>query len=203
MPSSLSTQTKYVRAVINFPFSNDDETILENLTRHGWTWAMITHDQDTDGSGSPKTPHVHIIIIGHKRARLSTFLVRLADVFGVKETQVSVQGFEEWSREVQYLIHANNPEKHQYLASSIISSLSPADIELALLEETQATLDIGRLLDVVSRSTSVTEVMITIGLHNYAVYRNVVGDLIRDGYLGANLPNEALRKAARDRYRTK
>lgn len=178
--ASLDTQTKYVRAVINFPISSSLAFACENLARRGYRYASIVHDCDTKEDGTLKTPHIHVVIEAQKRARLGTTLIRLADDFGVNENQVSVQSYDDFAFEVQYLIHKNNPDKFQYDKCLIMSNLSEEDINSLLDQEVAPKLTIQDLIAICSSCKSRVEIASKLGLGNYTMYRNTINDLLKD-----------------------
>ena len=180
--ATLDTQTKYVRAVINLPIKNGLDDITESLCRRGYRFAMILHDSDVRPDGSTKTPHFHVVIEAQKRARLGTTLIRLADDFGVNENQVSVQAYDDFAFEVQYLVHKNNPDKFQYPDTSILSNLSKDDILSLLDQEVAPKLTIQDLINVCSSTKSRIEIASKLGLGNYTMYRNTINDLLREMY---------------------
>jgi hypothetical protein len=180
--ASLDTQTKYIRAVVNFPISSSLPFACENLARRGYRYALIVHDQDIRDDGTLKTPHIHVVIEAQKRARLGTTLIRLADDFGVNENQVSVQSYDDFAFEVQYLIHKNNPEKFQYDKSLIKSNLSEDDIISLLAQEVAPKLTIQDLYAICSSTKSRYKIACKIGLGNYGMYRNVISDLLKELY---------------------
>lgn len=180
--ASLDTQTKYIRAVVNFPISSSLPFACENLARRGYRYALIVHDSDIKDDGTLKTPHIHVVIEAQKRARLGTTLIRLADDFGVNENQVSVQSYDDFAFEVQYLIHKNNPEKFQYDKTAIKSNLSDDDINSLLDQEVAPKLTIQDLLSICSSSRSRIEIASKLGLGNYTMYRNTINDILKELY---------------------
>lgn len=177
---TLDTQTKYVRAVINFPISVLISQASDNLSRRGYRFALIKHDRDFKDDGTLKTPHLHVVIEAQKRARLGTTLIRLCDDFGVNENQVSVQSYDDFAFEVQYLIHKNNPDKTSYPQSEIVSNLSSEDINSLIHQEIAPKLTINDIIAVCREYHSRVVIAQKLGLANYTTYRNTINDLLKE-----------------------
>lgn len=72
------------------------------------------HDSDTNEDGSPKKAHHHVVVSFEGNKSQSQIQEIAFSVNGTQVFQVqSMQGM------IQYLIHRNNPEKHQYMKEDI------------------------------------------------------------------------------------
>ena len=86
-------------------------------------YAYILHDMDINENGEIKTPHFHIAII----LKQPTTLNRICSYFKGEETDgtpINCLGKPTISNSAiyDYLTHKNEPEKHQYSETAIISS---------------------------------------------------------------------------------
>ena len=92
------------------------EKMLEVLNS-GWVkkWAWILHDHDTKSDGTPKDPHIHLMCSwGNKTTKDSV----IANKFGCRRNQIeNIKGT--WADALDYLDHANAPEKYQYDPSEV------------------------------------------------------------------------------------
>lgn len=143
-------------------------------------YAYILHDLDWKDDGTPKTKHVHMYCDFKACKRVLTHLNSLAQWLDFEANQISAQvassnpaGF------FQYLIHKNNPDKHQYEKSEIVSNLQAGEIE-ALLEADAGNCSIERFVSVCTKSRTITEVIRELGLDTYTKYHRAVDNIFRD-----------------------
>lgn len=82
-------------------------------------YAYILHDKDKKPDGTPKPPHVHIMVRFNNPYKLST-------IVGIFENLIPEQYFEgikgRWGDALAYLTHSNAPEKHQYAPAEVVSN---------------------------------------------------------------------------------
>lgn len=72
------------------------------------------HDSDLNEDGSPKKPHYHVAVSFEGNKSQSQIQEIASSVNGTQVFQIqSMQGM------IQYFIHRNNPEKHQYKKEDI------------------------------------------------------------------------------------
>ena len=82
-------------------------------------WAYILHDKD------PGKPHYHVMIDFGRSYEIS----RIYDWFdhpGLESSNL-IEPVKSWTAFVQYLIHKNDPGKHQYAVDQIISNYDISD----------------------------------------------------------------------------
>lgn len=149
---------------------------LENCN----VYAYILHDLDITEDGVAKRPHVHMYCEFKSCKRVLTHLNSLATWLGYNTNQVSAQvassnpaGF------FQYLIHKNNPEKHQYEANEIISNLEAGEVA-AYLDADAGNCSVTFFFSVCQKSRSMTEVIQTLGLDTYLKYRYAIKEIWED-----------------------
>lgn len=82
-------------------------------------YAYILHDKDKKPDGTPKPPHVHIMVRFNNPYKLST-------IVGIFEKLIPEQYFEgikgRWSDALAYLTHANAKGKYQYDPAEVVSN---------------------------------------------------------------------------------
>lgn len=95
------------------------ESFKELLTD---SWAYVLHDKDTDENGELKAPHYHLYI-EFQNARSFQAMRNKFEGAHIEVAQ---------NREfcIQYLIHRNNPEKHQYKIDEVESNMHDINIVL-------------------------------------------------------------------------
>lgn len=80
--------------------------------------AVILHDKDLDDSGNLKKPHWHVVVNTGKNAIWNT---SLADTLGIALNYI--EQARNMDRALQYLIHFNEADKHQYSVDEVSGSL--------------------------------------------------------------------------------
>ena len=127
--------------------SYDVSAVLADLVGLFDQWAYILHDSDVDADGSPKKPHFHFYGKSGDKLTASGIAYRVH----VPESACRVVSC--WKGALRYLVHADNPEKHQYNVSDISSNFPLAGI-FTVSDDMQA----ARIFDYIcdTRCTSVT-----------------------------------------------
>lgn len=133
-------------------------------------YALIVHDKDTKGDGTPKTAHIHIVLNSDKGASSNTWIKSVSEAFGgiVKEA-ISMEPIRSNTAALRYLIHADNLEKTQYDKTAIVTNMGTA-VESAL---NQHEITLEGLLNCASAS----EYFAYVGKDNYSKYRSAWKDL--------------------------
>lgn len=93
-------------------------------------YAYIIHDKDIDEKGDLIEPHVHIAL-KFTSARKIDYVAKWFDLS--TSTVEKVKG--KWVDVLQYLTHANSPQKHQYDLSEVKANFDFETIRNQLLEE--------------------------------------------------------------------
>ena len=95
--------------------SYDCYKVLSRLEDTFADFAYVLHDKDVDFSGELKKPHFHWC--GKRSpAPIST----IANALGVESN--SIEFCKNWKYSLRYLIHADNPEKFQYLPETVTAN---------------------------------------------------------------------------------
>lgn len=186
MGFSIDKKAKKVVFVINPPKEADDFDPSFYTSLVSWAlenceiYAYILHDLDFAEDGSAKRKHVHMYCDFKACKRVLTHLNSLADWLGYDTNQISAQvasnnpaGF------FQYLIHKNNPEKHQYEASEIISNLPKGEVS-ALLEADAGNCSIERFVSVCATAKCFADVLRELGLDTYTKYHRAIDNLYKE-----------------------
>ena len=91
---------------------------VEAVLHDGLEFVGILHDKDFDESGQPKKPHMHVLF-RFANARHGT---SVAKSFRLGYNQVAP--VHSWRAACRYLVHADQPEKHQYSESAVFGNLA-------------------------------------------------------------------------------
>lgn len=101
-------------------------------------YAFIVHDKDFKEDGTPKEPHIHLMIRFKYPVPTDNILARCKKLFE-NETTVTISQLEKikkWNSAVAYLTHENVTGKHIYNRDEIISNFDFAtDIDNALSDK--------------------------------------------------------------------
>lgn len=95
----------------------------EKLNRQGLVYAYILHDKDVNPDGTVKKPHYHIIFFFEGKKSYEQ-IKKIMDELNapIPQKVMNPKGM------VRYMIHLDNPEKHQYKRENI-RSCNGADID--------------------------------------------------------------------------
>lgn len=96
--------------------SYDFSCVLAELVGFFDQWAYILHDSDVDSDGNPKKLHYHFY------GKSSDKLTASGIAYRVHVPESACRVVSSWKGALRYLVHADNPEKHQYNVSDIVSN---------------------------------------------------------------------------------
>ena len=144
----------------------------------GATYFYILHDCDRNDDGSVKTLHYHVVLDFGNSRRGSLAVVRdLARFMEIPDCLISMETCSNICGAIRYLVHADDPAKHQYDYSFIDTN------DKLLLDEyfsCQKDLTVTSLIRIVEENRfDAIAIMRRIGLTNYMRYRYVIQDIIR------------------------
>lgn len=83
---------------------------------------LILHDKDIQEDGTLKKPHYHIVFNLQAKHSKAKFLEAIANAIGQHTDSISIDELIQLEGAVRYLIHIDNPEKHQYNEFEIVSN---------------------------------------------------------------------------------
>lgn len=186
----IDTKAKKIALIINpkedeNTFSADFYPKLNAwLIQQSDIYAYILHDLDVDDKGEAKRPHIHVYAEMKACRRLMANLNECADVLGYDVKQISIDKVVNPTGVIQYLIHKNNPEKHQYEPKEIITNLSKGDLD-CVLAAVAGNCSISFFKScVINCKGNVWSLVEMVGLDVYKEYRQVINDLFRFYYRG-------------------
>lgn len=140
-------------------------------------WHYILHSLDFKDDGTIKTPHYHIWVEFPSGKRPSTWVNAFAQAFGLSPFAFTLNKATSEIGCVQYMVHKHNPDKHQYDPAMIVTSVSPEELKVMLESESEAW-GYEYLIGVIKSSDSLADVIRSVGIERYRLYRNVIKDLI-------------------------
>ena len=131
--------------------------IAEHTTAgHIKEWAYILHDKDIKEDGTPKEPHWHIELRLTRGRRLTD----IASWFGLPTMCIQTSKSGRYEPMLQYLIHENFSEKHQYAESEVVANFNYSE-RLQAIRDMQAKKDakkaaderIGEIIELIANGT--------------------------------------------------
>lgn len=79
----------------------------------------IVHDKDINELGEPKRTHLHLILEYDRKSTFSAVISEIKQASGLVDNQISIEPANSDILAEQYLIHKNDPSKHQYEPTEI------------------------------------------------------------------------------------
>jgi hypothetical protein len=104
-------------ALLLYPEDNSHVDALE-VIKQSYDYAYILHDKDLDENGKTKKPHWHVLVTTGKNQKWSSALSE-----DLKITENYIQKVKNLDRALEYLIHLNDEDKHQYSIDDVCGTL--------------------------------------------------------------------------------
>lgn len=182
--ATLTTQTAKINVVISLKGVENFDKYLKRLKIYCedqmQLYAYILHNKDVLDNGEIKTPHIHLVgLLKNNRQRLSTTLGNISVALELSVLAISIDKMSDIVGSLQYLIHKNNTEKHQYDVKEIHTNISSGELATYMASDSRS-MSIEYLVDVISKNRSKIEIMRTIGLSYYHLYRNTINDIYKE-----------------------
>lgn len=151
---------------------------LGSLSKYGFLYYAIVHDKDTDLQGALIRPHLHVVLVSIKTLRVKQLIGIIADSFNTNDENIQVQEVISLPGSIQYLLHMNNKEKHQYDKSFIFTN-DTDNLEGYLIESASIDkLTTKGLLDMVLvQEYNRLDLIQAIGIGAYTHYHKVIDEL--------------------------
>ena len=137
-----------------YPENDKHLDVLEKIKK-SYDYIYILHDKDKDEDKVLKKEHYHVIIRVGNNARWNT---AIAEELGLEVNLI--QDVKNMDRMLQYLIHYNEPDKHQYDIDECKGSLKKR-LELSINKndktEVEKIIEIMDIIETADRKLSMTE----------------------------------------------
>lgn len=108
--------------------SYDCDKVLMRIEDTFSDYAYTLHDLDADENGELKKPHIHWC----GKRNTPTLISTVANALGVEEN--AIEFCKSWKSSLRYLVHADNPEKHQYPIDAVNANFVVEDVISGKLE---------------------------------------------------------------------
>ncbi|MCQ2088368.1 MAG: replication protein [Bacilli bacterium] len=150
-------------------------------------YSFIEHNKDELASGVLKTDHIHAVYVKGSRTRVITEINYLQKALGYTDSErglISVDTCGSYERSLRYLIHKDDPMKHQYDVGEIITNLDGKLIsEIMTAECIRDELNIDELIKIVLTCNGLrSAIYSTIGLKYSVRYGKIIDNLIKEYY---------------------
>lgn len=149
-------------------------------------YALILHDKDIKNNEQVR-PHYHLVIKLNKRMRKMTLINHIAKYNNLQIEMIQADYTENFILSIRYLLHLDNPEKHQYAPFQIITN-TPHLVQNIVNEEIYPSeITAKQLIYYVHElNYSATKILEIIGLKNFKSYAYVIKTLIDEYYQNPN-----------------
>lgn len=166
----------------------DCDDVLKNIKHMSYRYALILHDADyftsedaesEDDIEKPKKSHYHVVFFWDNSYQLGY----IANKIGLPSNYL--QKTQSRTGSIQYLVHKNNPEKHQYNISDIETNIEK--IQSKYFSDDDCTMKASKLLEFIDSYPyylSITEVA------KWSISENCWDEFRRGQHLFTSLINE-------------
>lgn len=86
-------------------------------------YAYILHDKDLLDKGGMKGKHIHLVLCAEIGMSSANWIKHFADGLEIESSAVSVQMQGSEKKCLRYLLHLDDPDKHQYDRSEVITNM--------------------------------------------------------------------------------
>lgn len=159
--------------MILYPDYDESHMKALQFIQQNYQYASIVHDKDIDESGEPKKKHVHVMArFGNAR-----WVDSIASELGIEPNYIHKCGsLEKYGR---YLVHADDPEKAQYLLEDVQGDLRPLVAKALENQKTEdeKVLAVIQLLDEIEFPLNVKQFITIMAQHG------LYSEVRRNGYM--------------------
>jgi hypothetical protein len=141
-------------ALLLYPEDDSHVDALE-VIKQSYDYAYILHDKDLDEDGKIKKSHWHVLITTGKNQKWSSALAE-----DLKITENYIRKVKNLDRALEYLIHLNDEDKHQYSIDEVCGTLKlrlAANMNASDKTEGEKVLELIQVIEDSNRIT-VTEI---------------------------------------------
>lgn len=152
--------------------------ICDKLSSYGLIYYACLHDKDKEENGNLKRAHLHVVICSMKRLRVKQVIRYFEEIAQTNFENIQVDECISLVYCVQYLLHLNDVNKHQYDRKELLSNKSN-EADALLIETPKANeLTTQTLMDLIfTARVSRLELINAIGIGKYQHYRQTINDI--------------------------
>lgn len=174
-----SFQGKIGALVVQALNTENNKDIVPNFNCSGFKYWLIKHDNDKKDDGTPKTPHYHVVFEITEKKTMSYFMDLAKKFFDniTNDNQVSIDVIQnKYKRDrIRYLTHLDYPDRYQYNDTEV--KTNDKETYRNCIEN---AITIDYVLDVISKSDGMTDVIRKLGLDTYKCYQHAIDILWKE-----------------------
>lgn len=179
--ANLGTRTKNINIVLRKNAELDINRIKDWCATNCERYAFIKHENDINLQDEVEGIHYHLVLVLLKATRLSTCLTSICDYLEINPFGVEIDKTSSLEGSIQYLIHKNDPQKTQHKLDEIIHNWPDNEMKSIIeCDSSNGSLTFERILEICKTSKNLLEVIQSIGLGRYHLYRPVVMDIWKE-----------------------
>lgn len=119
---------KNIAVVIQLTKDNEKEVLTRLKAKASLLFGLgrfahILHDKDVLEANEKKGNHIHLVLLAEKAMSSNNWLKHFSELLGVEISAVSVEMLGSEKKMLRYLRHLDDPNKHQYDASEVITNM--------------------------------------------------------------------------------
>lgn len=177
---SLDTQRSSFNIIISdiYRCKSSIQEICDKMSSLGLIYYACLHDKDLNENGEIKRTHLHIVICSMKRLRVKQCLRYFEEICKTNLENIQIQENLSLVSSVQYLLHINDVNKHQYSRNELLTN-QPSNADALLIESPKTNeLTTQQLFDFIFKEKmNRLELINAIGIGKYQHYRQTINDI--------------------------
>ena len=126
--------------------------------------------------GELKTPHFHLWFESRVSRRLGTIISKLSQATGVDAQLISAERAVSMEGSIQYLIHKNDPDKHQYSMVEVMTNI-PKDELALIMERDSSPFSVDFIMVSWENCRNMSEFVKAIGIERFNMYFKTISAL--------------------------
>ena len=115
--NKLDLKSSMLTMVIQKEFKENHRTLkiseIEDAVRTLGNYFIISHDNDIDEEGKPKTSHYHVIVQSNVSRKLGSVLKLVSSNLRIPDFLVTIAPVNDLLQNIRYLTHADDKHKYQ------------------------------------------------------------------------------------------
>lgn len=162
----------------------DYKSVFEYLDTLGCQYYFITHDSDYNDNDDLVALHHHLVLEFPQRIRFKQLMNYLIECFNDDDiNRYSIRKPASMFGAIQYLVHKNQPHKHQYQDEEIITNVEFTKLSNILNTLVFSDVEVeANFIEIVKESTNI-ELINILGVYRYNTLRNTIKDIRRELHL--------------------
>lgn len=154
--------------------------IRDYFSLSGAKYWLAVHDCDKNEDGTPKRPHLHVVVhLGVSRRKYLQIISELSDWTMLSSDAFSAEPVNNLEGCLRYLIHLDNPEKFQYPSNVVQTNASETFSCAISTVEVYSASNLIALCE--NNNFDKIAILRSLGLERYQRYRSAITDICQAG----------------------